>query len=450
MERLSASNADVSPMDNDSVGVARRTRVWITMAWEPLPGVDASARLLRCGLLARQLAADGHHVTWWTSTFDHPTKTNRFDSDRTIEAEPNLRLELLHGPGYRRNISVRRISHNRVVARAFLRRALLEHERPDVIFTVLPTIELAEASAEVGRRFGIPVIVDVQDLWPDIFLNAVPLYLRPLLRLVLVRSFNSVARTMRRATSIVAVSPSYLAWALGYARRPGRAADRVFPLSYTMYEPDEGEIAASDCRLRQTLNITPDIDVITFIGQFGDSYDVETIVEAAGRFAQRGDTRVRFILAGDGNKNAVLRAAARSLPNVSFTGWVDQVTALALLRLSTVGLVAYAAHAPQSLPYKVFDYMAAGLPVVSSLRGDFDEIIVRERIGFQYEAGNAESLASAVDRAVGDRHELAQMRDRVTSLFAREYAGRVVYPALVRHLLDVAHVRDGDSAEFVR
>jgi glycosyltransferase involved in cell wall biosynthesis len=435
--RLSAGIMRASDVAEQSISPSPM-RVWITMSWEPLPTIDEGARMLRCGLLARQLASDGHDVIWWTSTFDHLTKTNRFERDASSDAEARLRIEMLHGPGYARNISFRRLLHNRALARSFRRRTALEEQRPDAIYAVVPTVELADASVSLGRKLGVPVIVDVRDTWPDVYLKAVPKGLRWLARIALGLEYRRSARVFALADSVVAVSPSYLTWACQRGRRPPNAMDRVFPLGYRAEHLTEPAVDARSDELSETLALMPETRLVTYLGQFGASYDVETIVETARIFAARGDASVRFVLAGDGDKLAALRKAARLLPNVTFTGWLDAVSSLALLRRSTIGLVAYTAAATQSLPNKPFDYMAAGLPLLSSLVGDLPRIIDREQIGAHYDAGNALSMATAIDRMLADSGELRRMRERAFAIFKRDYDAHVIYPALASHVVTVA------------
>ena len=45
---------------------------------------------------------------------------------------------------------------------------------PDLIYVCMPTLELAVESVRYGREQGIPVIVDIRDQWPEIFLERVP------------------------------------------------------------------------------------------------------------------------------------------------------------------------------------------------------------------------------------------------------------------------------------
>ena len=55
-------------------------RIWLVIAYEPLPKVHGNVRLLRYGMLANNLSAQGHRVTWWTSNFDHVRKRHRFEN----------------------------------------------------------------------------------------------------------------------------------------------------------------------------------------------------------------------------------------------------------------------------------------------------------------------------------------------------------------------------------
>jgi hypothetical protein len=312
------------------------------------------------------LAEEGHSVVWWTSNFDHVRKRHRCEGAQSIEVQPSWRVNMLASPGYRQNISLGRIRHNRSVARAFKGEANRCCTRPDVLFVCLPTPELAERAVEYGWTRNIPVVVDVVDIWPDIYLTAFPPKLRRLARLALLSEFQRASHILRSATSITAVSETYLQWALRYAHRQEQPTDGVFPLGYP-WPPlaAEVDIQSMAARLRSDYNIRSDALIATFIGQFGASYDLETVIIAARALKVESNSLVQWVLAGDGDKGTRLRKMAHNLPNVIFTGWLDQISTLALLRLSSVGLAAYTNHALQSLPYKPFEYMSAGLPAYS-------------------------------------------------------------------------------------
>jgi hypothetical protein len=162
---------------------------WVVEAGEPLP-VDSGERPLRCGMLCERLVAAGHQVLWWASTFDHARKRHRFDQPVTLSAKPGLTLRLLHGAAYRRNLSLRRLLHNRQIAAEFARDNLHCQPRPDLIFCCMPTPELAEKSVEFGCTHHIPVVIDIRDLWPDSYLSFAPWPFKTMGRLALRSEFR--------------------------------------------------------------------------------------------------------------------------------------------------------------------------------------------------------------------------------------------------------------------
>src|SRR5215471_7213992 len=134
-------------------------RVWVIEIGEPLPTIDAGERDWRAAMLSKALATAGHTVTWWASTFHHGLKRHRFDRFTVVDVMPGLEIRCLHGPGYARNASPRRIAHHRTLARAFSREAAAI-PKPDVIFCCLPTLELADEAVKYGERAGVPVVID--------------------------------------------------------------------------------------------------------------------------------------------------------------------------------------------------------------------------------------------------------------------------------------------------
>lgn len=414
-------------------------RVWIIQDGEPLRGIDPGARDWRCGLLSKALAARRHAVFWWASTFDHSRRMHRFDAARTVEIMPGVNIRLLHGPGYRRNKSPQRWRHHRVLARAFASEAAAS-ARPDIVFASLPTPELAEQAVLYGRRRGVPVLVDVRDLWPDHYLTLVPPPFRGLFRLGLSSEYRRVRRLFAAATGITAISQTYLNWALRHGGRPQRAADGVFFMGYPSPAFAPEEVAARQVSLAVQYGLAPEDFLVAFVGAFISSYALPTVIRAARSLQQAGHRGVRFVLVGDGDDCRRLRRLARGLDNVTFTGWFDQLSIHAMLNMAAVGLAPYRDDATMSLPNKPFEYMAAGLPLLSSLRGELETLIRDERIGLQYKADDANALAERILRLKADPGERLAMGRRARQVFEARFSAEIVYPALVRHLEQTAAV----------
>ena len=415
-------------------------RIWLVRAYEPFPTIDGTGRYLRYGMLAKALTDQGHEVFWWASNFDHVRKRSRqANPPVTIEMWPGFSVRLLPAVEYHKNISLDRVRHNRSVAAAFKQEVSSAPDRPDLILACIPTLELTEQAVAYGVSKGIPVVVDVEDEWPDLYMHAFPAWLRQLGRLALTAEFRRVKYVLQSASAIFACSNTYLQWALNYAGREGGENDAVFVLGYVRPGLD-GDISPDvwRARLDRDWGVRQDSFVATFLGQFGASYDLETVIEAARRLSLENTNHIHFVLAGNGDKNAKLRELAQGLSNVSFTGWLDQTAMVALLRSSSVGLAAYTDKALQSLPYKPFEYMAAGLPIVSSLKGELANLLEGEAIGLQYEAGNATSLAGCLSQLAQQPDLREKMGQRALKLFEQRFSTEVIYPAFVAQLLKIA------------
>ncbi len=424
--------------------------VWVVHAGEPIAGLDLGAPPHRYGMIVNALAAAGHNVTWWSSTYQHLTKRHRFDGPVSLSIGHGRSLRLLHtGPTYRKNVSPARVLHHRALAKAF--RETVQHEQaPDVIVVSLPTPELAEAAVVYGQERGIPVIVDVQDPWPDVYLSVLPKRLHGLARTLLSHEYNRLTRTMEGASGITAVSDSFLSWAVSHRTRDWNVPQQVFPLgSLTNRATDLPGQPSRAHSVRMRHGVPEGAHLVVFSGSFGHSYDFDTVVKCADLLQREGNHAIHFALAGDGDRMQDIRRRSAHLSNMTLTGWLDPESLSDLLQTADVGLCAYRKRATQTLPYKCFEYMAAGLPQVSSLKGELANLLNAEGVGRAYEAGDPASLRSAVMSLVDGQKVRQQMGQRARLLFHQRFDAARIYPELVRFIEERATVAARRSARAI-
>jgi glycosyltransferase involved in cell wall biosynthesis len=410
--------------------------VWLLTVGEPMPLVDAgNPRLLRTGVLARRLTELGHHVTWWTSTFDHYAKRQRSDDDLLLDWS-GVQIRLLRSVGYRRNVSLRRFREHRGVARKFAAIAPTL-PRPDVIVASLPTLELARAAVEYGQRARVPVLVDVRDLWPDVLMEVAPRPLRWLARILLHGQHADCEYALRHCAGIIGISQAYLDWGLRIAGRARRAADAIFPLGYLAPKASEGsdERAAAALRAR---GVDPSKTLCWYVGSFGRQYDLLPVIDAARRVAAAGHRDVQFIISGDGEQGEQWRAAAAGADNVLFTGWIDGDAINWLRGHAAIGFQPYVPGAPQGLANKLFEYLSAGIPVISSLPGENAELIAAHACGLNYHPGSGEDCAAKVRELLDDPARRTAMAANGKRLFMQQFHPETIFDGLANHLATVA------------
>ncbi|HZO90868.1 MAG TPA: glycosyltransferase family 4 protein [Chthonomonadaceae bacterium] len=414
-------------------------RAWLITVGEPLPTDGPDERLLRTGILANLLASRGHRVVWWTSTFDHMRKRQRFPQDTVVDRDANLRIVLLHAGAYRQNVSLRRILNHRGVARKFSR--LARHEPPpDVILCSLPTLELCLAATAYGRQHGIPVILDIRDLWPDIFLELAPAWGQGAARALLAPMYGMARTACRDATALVGLTPEFIAWGTRLAGRPRSPLDRDFAMGYTQAAPGPQEQARAEAFwAKQGLCPNSGEFIACFFGTFGRQFDLETVIEAARRLQGSGRA-FRFVLCGKGDNLEHYRRLAQECGNVLFPGWVGAPEIWMLMRLAAVGLAPYrnSFNFTANLPNKPIEYLSAGLPILSSLsEGILKNLLDAHGGGFTYT--DAASLATILRDLYDHPERREACSEQALALYRERFIGERVYGEMAAYLEELAH-----------
>jgi glycosyltransferase involved in cell wall biosynthesis len=403
--------------------------VWVLKDGEILP-IQNHGRRMRTWLLADALLARGHRVTWWTSTFSHQRKTLLFDSDQVCDVQRRFTLRLLAAGAYDRNVSLRRYLHHRRLGHRFLEVAGTL-DPPDAIVCAFPVIDLAYSAARYAEALRIPLVIDVRDLWPDTFLGKMPGGSQWLGRLLFAEDFRRARYACASADSLVSISQGCLDWALAKAGRPRGPADRVFHTGY----PD----APTNATL-PPVSIRPEWSgkvLFTFVGSFGSSYNLRSLCDVAEACHAGGDDHVHFVLAGDGDQYRDIVRRAGKLPNVTLMGWMDQEALRDLLRASDVGLAPL--HSVRdAMPNKPYEYLSAGLPILSSLEGEMAALIDRYDVGSSYRDGDVVHLRQLVLALAGDprRREICSRNAR--ALYESRFRAEDIYAGYARHVEEVS------------
>jgi glycosyltransferase involved in cell wall biosynthesis len=398
-------------------------RIWLLKISEALPvGEGAGDRLFRIGLLAQHLSRRGHEVIWWANTFDHARKRLRFPSSRSINVSEQLLIRCLHAVPYQKNISWNRMRHHSETARLFSREAAAL-PAPDVVLSCLPTPELCFNAAQICLARRIPLIIDIRDLWPDDIVRALPKIVRPVASIALTRMRSRVKFACRSASAIFGVTEGYLDWGLKMAERTGASTDQTIPLAADSEEPSvEEKRKAFD--FWSQLGISKDSGdcIICFFGVISWSAQMEPVIEAA-RVLRSTHPKIKFVLCGTGDRLEEFRQMSSDCLNLIWPGWVGKSQIWTLMDMSTFGLTVYPSteNFMANIPNKIPEYLSAGLPIISSLRGRVAEILSPANVGVTYENMNTKSLLDSIVSLVENPSRVAKMRKNARKLYDADF-----------------------------
>jgi glycosyltransferase involved in cell wall biosynthesis len=405
-------------------------KIWYVRDLEPVPTDPGNPRLLRAGLLATTLSSLGHETTWYTSTFNHYSRRQR--KAEILRPSENLSIRVLPAPGYSRNISVKRVFHNRSFAQAFLTVANAAQELPDILVADLPTTDAAAAAVQFARRRGIPTVITIRDLWPDFFADFVPSALSPFAKLATLPLEMQARFACRHATSLVGISEQYLEWGREKGGRTSVEHDRIFPLGYL--KPRQLESDEIDKILGQ-MGISSDQHIVSFVGSWGATYDLSLVSEAARLLAHRKD--VVFALAGNAAERPDLERSFRKLDNTVLLGWISQPEVSALLTRSSIGLLPYAKQAPQGLPNKVYEYLAFGTFQLAILGEEAEHLYRETAAGLNVPNASPLELANAIEAVLSDSRLIKAREERI-AIFNTRFDARKIYRDIADHIVKVA------------
>lgn len=353
-------------------------KVWIENPFDNLPA--EGFRPQRYWLMASAFAKAGCDVTLWTSDFSHAMKAPRVLSN----FHAPFALRLVKTPPYKSNVCLARARSHRAYAANWLADARAEAKAdgaPDVVVVSLPPLSTACSAFALRREFGCKVVVDVMDAWPETFSRLVP---RPLGFLAPV-ALSPLSRAANRAYSgadlVTGVCDAYGEIAISR----GAKSYRRFYHGITL-PPAVSKRHAPNREQRPSL---------VYAGNFGRGYDLTTAIRAVKEMD--GAT---LDIAGAGERESEWRACAADSPRIRFHGYLASDELDALLDSATVGVIPLADETFVGLPYKLGDYAAHGLRMVTSLRGECAAFIERHNAGAAYAAGDAESFRSAVEKAL--------------------------------------------------
>jgi glycosyltransferase involved in cell wall biosynthesis len=370
--------------------------------------------------LARYLVECGHRVTVITSPVSYLTGQSQRARSAWIERDcPEDGIEILRTYTYRafhRSFFHRLISFFSFMFSSFI--AGLGVRQVDLVWGTSPPIFQSVTAWLLARLKRAPFLLEVRDLWPAFAIGIGVLH-NPLL----IRASLWLERFLyRRADRVMVNSPGFIE----HVTQRGARWVELVPngADPNMFDPeaDGAAFRGQHCLDGKFL--------VLYAGAHGMSNDLEVVLNAARQLQQQ--SKVRFVLVGDGKEKAALQARANQLgidnvlflPPVPKNGMAEVLAAadacLAILKPLDLYKTTY--------PNKVFDYMAAGRPVVLAIDGVIRSVVEAADAGIFTPPGDPEAIAKAVETLAADpqaaRRKGANGRQYISRFFARPMLAR--------------------------
>jgi len=238
--------------------------------------------------------------------------------------------------------------------------------KPDVIVVSSPTFFSIFSAWVLSKRFRVPMVVEVRDLWPGIFVE-----LGVLTNKYLIWFLERLELAAYKAAAAVVVVTDGFRQDLLKRGVPDRKIEVItngVDLEFLQPGPP-------DSATRARLGVTGDRQLVVYIGAHGISHGLASILEAARQL----EDFAHFAFVGEGAQKAALveKAAADGVTNVTFLPGVPRAQVPDIIHSADILLVPLR-DIPlfeTFIPSKMFEFLGAGGVVVGSVAGEAAEIL---------------------------------------------------------------------------
>ena len=406
--------------------------VWIFQTGEPLQIDKGNSRPMRAINLSNSLLKKGHKVTLWSSCFFHQKKRFRSKSFKNIFVNKNFEIKLLPSPGYKKNVSISRMIDHFILALNLKKKLEIEKTMPDVAFVGYPPIETAYILTRWLKKKNVPILLDVKDLWPSSFIDNFSNFLKPLVYLIFFPYFFVAKKTIKNATSICAISQSYLNWSKKFSKRKKNKFDFVAQLTSQLdnLKINKKVDDINYAWLKKNNILDKKIFRIIFIGSFSRAFNFNQIFEAV-EILKKEKIKCEFIFCGEGELFFNLKKLFKEHKNVKIIKHIDSTKIIALSKYSSVFIAPYKEEKNFifSIPNKAIDSFSLKLPLLYPLKGELKNLILNNKAGMIY--NNSNSLANVIKKLIKNTKLLNQMSINSKKLYKKKFEFNKVYNKII-------------------
>lgn len=374
--------------------------IWMVNQFASIPNIPGKQRDYQ---FAKAFASRGHDVTLWRSSFSHWNRTEMITDKRRYITDSEGNMNIIHvktRPPYYKN-DYRRFLNMVSFARALSFASNSVKRNPDVILATYPSPFAAFAACRIAARYRAKFILEIGDLWPQVWIErkAFGRY-HPFIMILI-----AIEKYLHRRTHCFVSSLPYINEYLN-EKGVGSYSFSWIPNGINLDEMSiseenvygfagVNEIIQSLKELRKKGNMN-----VIYVGGIGVGNRVDYIIQAAKMLRERDCRNIMFHIIGDGHsREAIVKfVAENSLTSVHIWPPVVRKAVPVLLKHADVGI-----QCLQNNPIyrygvnlsKLYDYMAAGLPVVFSAKVR-NNLVNEYGAGISVPPGDIESIATAL------------------------------------------------------
>lgn len=350
-----------------------------------------------------------------TSKFYQRTYQHRTNFDELTKDIP-YKATFCDERGYHKSICIARLLSSRSFAKSVLK-YLKSQPKPDLIYQVVPTLDVAAAVSKYANKNNIPLVIDVQDLWPEAFKMAINI---PVISDICFSPMRWQANAIyKRADKVCAVSESYVKRVLKINKKNTTGTAVFIGINLGVFDKN-----AEENKTEKSERLT-----LAYCGSLSKSYDIRLVIDALATMKNPP----QFLVMGGGNNLEDLRNYAKE-KNVDavFTGFLPYSEMCGKLCAADMTVNPIIGSSVASIINKHGDYAASGLPVLNTQNSpEYCRLVEDYNMGFNCVGATAEELAEKIEFLMNNEELRLEMGKNARRCAEEKFDRRKTYESLV-------------------
>lgn len=309
--------------------------------------------------------------------------------------------------------------------------------KPDIILASSVHPLTCVAGIFIARKFSIPCIVEIRDLWPEAIFSYGKIHKSSLIGKILLCGEKWI---YKNANAIVFTKEGDVDYIkeMHWDEEHGGSID-LGKCFYINNGVDLEKFAddVKENKLDDEDLINEQIFKVVYAGAIRPVNNVELLIDTA-KIIVKQDPTIKFFIYGDGVERECLekRIKTEGIVNVIFKGYTDKKYIPYILSKSSVNILNYSQAkfnwSRGNSSNKLFEYMASGKPIISTVKMGYC-ILSKYHCGFSTEKNDAESLAAGILKIKNMPHEEYEQMAHNAAAGAKDFD----FPQLTKKLMRV-------------
>jgi glycosyltransferase involved in cell wall biosynthesis len=304
--------------------------------------------------------------------------------------------------------------------------------RPDIIIASSVHPLTLVAGIQIAKKFGVPCICEVRDLWPESIVAYGGLNRKSIIARLLYKGEKWI---YKKADSII------MTWEGGKDYIIDQGWDNQIDLNKIKHISNGVVIDTFDRNGEENEVFDIDLDNdkyknIVYAGSIRKVNNLGMLLDAAKIIKSKGYDDIRFLIYGAGDEKEYLkkRCVDENLDNVIFKGRVEKKYVPSILKKAYINILHNTSTSLDKYGQsqnKFFEYLAAGKCIIQTYTTGYS-VCEKYKCGFSATKQNPEEIANIVIKACSDDIECKRMGEN-----ARNAASDFDFNKLTNKLIEV-------------